>query len=227
MIKTKRSVLSISFALLLLVTMLGGCAGSPVDSTDGSTTTTTATTTTGTSATSADDTSATTDGTTSSDVTTSATGSDQTTTGTEKNPTTSTTKSTTTTTTGKAEAPFDIKTAPMPSRDVEKKELVYFSWAKLEDQYGKTAKSLPVLFKKEFGIELSGHFSTHDTYWEDLSKLKASGQSPDLVDLPNWNFYPLPITEELLQPLDSLIDFSDPMWADTQSIREQNKQYGI
>ncbi len=221
MLKKKRSALSIALALLLLVTMLGGCAGSPVDSTDGSTTTTT--TTTGTSATSADDTSSTTDGTPSGDVTTSATGSDQSTTGTEKDSTTSTTKSTTTTTTGKVDTKFDVKTAPMPSRNVEKKELVYFSWTKLEDQYGKTAKSLPVLFKKEFGIELTGHFSTHDTYWEDLSKLKASDQAPDLVDLPNWNFYPLPITEELLQPLDGLIDFSNPMWDDTKTIREQNK----
>lgn len=121
---------------------------------------------------------------------------------------------------------FDVKTAPMPSRTVSNKSLTYFSWTKLEDQYGKTAKSLPNLFKQEYGITLTGHFSTHDTYWEDLTRLKAANTAPDLVDLPNWNFYPLPITEELLQSLDGLIDFSNPMWDDTKSIRESNQWKG-
>ena len=135
------------------------------------------------------------------------------------NPTTNTTNKT-------SSSSFDISTAPMPSRTPDGKTLTYFSWATLEQSYGKDAKSLPNLFKKEFGITLKGQFSTHDTYWEDLSRMKAANNSPDLVDLPNWNFYPLPITENLLQPLDELIDFSDPLWADTASIRNSNKWKG-
>lgn len=131
-----------------------------------------------------------------------------------------------TTTKGRTDTSFSIATAPMPTRKTDGTTLTYFSWSKLEDSYGKDAKSLPNLFKKEFGITMKGHFSTHDTYWEDLSRLKAGNNSPDLVDLPNWNFYPLPITEGLLQPLDDLIDFSDPMWADTATIRNNNKWQG-
>lgn len=224
MLKTKRSALSLVLALLLLVTMLGGCGGKPVDSTGSSTTTTAATAASSTSATSDSDTSTTTGVATPENTTTSSVNGGQS--GTAAGSTTTSTTKKVTVTTGSAVTKFDVTTAKMPSRNVEKKELVYFSWTKLEDQYGKTAKSLPVLFKKEFGIELTGHFSTHDTYWEDLSKLKAAQQSPDLVDLPNWNFYPLPITEELLQPLDNLIDFSNPMWDDTKSIREQNMWNG-
>ena len=221
MLKTKRSALSLVLALLLLVTLFGGCAGKPVDSTGSSTTTTAATAASSTSATSDSDTSTTTGVATPENTTTSSVNGGQS--GTAAGSTTTSTTKKVTVTTGSAVTKFDVTTAKMPSRDVEKKELVYFSWTKLEDQYGKTAKSLPVLFKKEFGIELTGHFSTHDTYWEDLAKLKAAQESPDLVDLPNWNFYPLPITEELLQPLDSLIDFSNPMWDDTKTIREKNK----
>ncbi len=121
---------------------------------------------------------------------------------------------------------FDIATAPMPTRNLSNKKIVYYSWAKLEDEFGKTSKSLPNLLKKEFGITFESKFGTHDSYWDTLAKLKASGQAPDIVKLPNWNFYPRPITEKLIQPLDDIIDFSNPMWDDTKTIRNNNKWNG-
>ena len=133
---------------------------------------------------------------------------------------TSSKNSTNTTTT------FDIETAPMPTRTLSNKKIVYYSWAKLEDEFGKTSKSMHNIMKKEFGVTFEGKFATHDTYWDTLARLKASGDAPDIVKLPNWNFYPRPITEKLIEPLDGLIDFNNPMWADTKTIRDKNKWNG-
>lgn len=199
-------------ALVICLTMIAGC--SPKDPADEDTATTT-TTVVGSEATAGGDeggADATGDTTVANTTTVAGDNGDK--------------DTTTTKPSGSTTTKFDISTAPMPTGTVDGKTLTYFSWATLEQSYGKTAKSLPNLFKKEFDITLKGHFSTHDTYWEDLGRLKAAGNSPDLVDLPNWNFYPLPITENLLQPLDSLIDFSNPRWSDTATIRNFNKWNG-
>ena len=120
-----------------------------------------------------------------------------------------------------SENPFDITTAPMPTRTLSNKALTYYSWVTLDQIYGATPKSVPALFKKEFGVTFKGSFSSHDTYWDVLTTLKASGNSPDLVMLPNYKFFPLAIVEDLIQPLDGLIDFGNPIWNDTKLIRSK------
>jgi hypothetical protein len=44
------------------------------------------------------------------------------------------------------------------------------------------------LFTKEFGVTYKETIGTHENYWDTLATLKASGHSPDIVMLPNWNF---------------------------------------
>lgn len=119
-----------------------------------------------------------------------------------------------------------IRNAPMPTRDLEDTTVQYYSWLTLDQQYGEGNRTgLPALLNREFDIEFEGTFGTHDTYWDTLATLVAAGTSPDVVLLPNWNYYPLAITEDLIAPLDELIDFSDPLWDDTRDIIEQMQMF--
>ena len=119
-----------------------------------------------------------------------------------------------------------IETAPMPERGLSVKEVSYFAWGTLEDKWGSAPKSLQNLFKREFGITLTPVIVSYDMYWESLMTLVGAGTPPDLATLPNWNFYPTPITEDLLLPLDGLIDFSGPLWDSTRELRDANKWKG-
>lgn len=122
---------------------------------------------------------------------------------------------------------FDYTKAEMPSRSLKNKVVTYYSWVPFETSWGKDSKSLLNVMKKEHGVTFKlVKQGTHETYWDTLALLKASAQSPDLVQLPNWDYYPIPITEGLIQPMDGYIDFSNPMWADTAQVREANKWNG-
>ena len=127
---------------------------------------------------------------------------------------------------GNHDGDFDFRTAPMPTRDVEAKEITVYSWMTLEEIFGNKPKSIMNMFKKEFGITFKEIIQPYDQYWEQLATLKASGQSPDLVDLPNWMFYPHPITQNLIQPLDEFVDFSNPIWNDTKNLRTMTQWKG-
>lgn len=91
---------------------------------------------------------------------------------------------------------FDITKAPMPTANLSNKTITYYSWVPFDQSFGKDPKSIPNLFKKEFGATFKGTFGNHETYWDQLATLKAGGNSPDMVMLPNWNFYPIAITEK-------------------------------
>lgn len=129
-----------------------------------------------------------------------------------------------------ANSDFDVTTAEMPTRELKNKVIKYYSWTSLEeelnaDSYG--AKSLYNIMKKEFGVTFEQvAVGTHENYWGTLATLIASGNAPDLVKLPNWNAYPAPVSKDLLQPMDGLIDFSNPLWDDTKEVREAHKWNG-
>ena len=129
-----------------------------------------------------------------------------------------------------ANSDFDVTTAEMPTRELENKVITYYSWTSLEeelnaDTYG--AKSLLNIMQKEFGVTFEQvAVGTHENYWSTLATLIASGNAPDIVKLPNWNCYPAPVSMDLLQPLDDLIDFSNPIWDDTKEAREAHKWNG-
>lgn len=129
----------------------------------------------------------------------------------------------TTKTQAPADTEYDIKTAPLPTRKLDSDTLSYFSWVDItKNSKGKPdPKSMAALFKKEFDVELEGHMASHSTYWDTLATLKASGKSPDVVQMPDWNYYPICIVQDLVQPLDDYIDFSQPLWADSKETREK------
>lgn len=131
----------------------------------------------------------------------------------------------TTSTVSKTEKPpenYDITTAPLPERKLANKNITYFYWGDLE----KDPKSWTSLMTKQYGVNFSVKKANFANYWSTLAMLIRSGQNPDVVEMPNWDFYPRAITMDVLQPLDDILDLNNGLWNETRDIMEKYKWKG-
>lgn len=113
-------------------------------------------------------------------------------------------------------ANYDVGTAPMPTRSLSNKTLKYYYWAPLDTN----PKSWTSLMTKQFGVKFEVTVSSFGVYWDTLATMINSGKSPDIVEMPSWDFYPRPITKNLIQPLDSYMNLNDGLWNETRSTME-------
>lgn len=143
-------------------------------------------------------------------------------TSTNSNQTTSINKAEKSETVGSVEYSFDITKSDMPTRDLKNKTITYYRWEELSTD----TDSTNVLMQKEFGVKFKTVLGTHSNYWDNLATLVASDKSPDIVEMPNWNFYPTPIAKNLIQPLDSYIDLEGDLWEDTYAYTQDLKWKG-
>lgn len=123
---------------------------------------------------------------------------------------------------GSVEYSFDITKSDMPTRKLKDKTITYYRWNNLPTDNDSTN----VLMQKEFGVKFKQVIGTHANYWDNLATLVASNKSPDIVEMPNWNFYPLPIVKNLIQPLDPYIDVESKLWEDTYAFSQDLKWNG-
>ncbi len=111
---------------------------------------------------------------------------------------------------------------PVPELTASNKTLLRFGWGKMNID-----SKWDILHKQardDHGIIWADDIvSSFDAYWDDLAKLVAADKSPDLVALLSNDFYPRPVTKNLLMPLDDLIDFNDPLWDNTREAMEKVK----
>ncbi len=125
-------------------------------------------------------------------------------------------------TVGNVEYSFDITKSDMPTRKLKNKTITYYHWEALPTANDSTN----ILMQKEFGVKFKTVLGTHANYWDNLATLVSSGKSPDIVQMPNWNFYPTPIAKNLIQPLDSYIDTESKLWEDTYAFTKDLKWKG-
>lgn len=117
-------------------------------------------------------------------------------------------------------ATTDISEIEMPTADLSNnsKVLKVFGWSSMSEN--NTDGEAAEYFQEEFGVTIDETISTHATYWADLAKMVSAGNAPDVVDCAYDKFWPVPVSENLLEPWDDLIDFDSPLWADTKEQTE-------
>ena len=117
----------------------------------------------------------------------------------------------------------DIMSIEMPTADLSNndKVLTLFGWSSMDEN--ETDGEAASYFEEEFGVTIDVTISTHDTYWVDFAKMVAADNAPDVVDLTYPYFWPTPISDNLFQPWDGLIDFNTPLWADTKELIDAQK----
>lgn len=90
------------------------------------------------------------------------------------------------------------------------------------------------LFKQVYGIPEEGdesygsyadcvfvyNYVNYNDRYTQLGKLVASGDSPDIFPFESSN-YPYSVVANLFQPIDNVVDLSDPLWDDTREAMDQ------
>lgn len=71
------------------------------------------------------------------------------------------------------------------------------------------------LFEDTYGASIEYIPTTSSTRFDDLATAILGGSSPDIF-IYEWRTFPYDINKGQYQPVDSLIDWSDPMWADVK-----------
>lgn len=73
------------------------------------------------------------------------------------------------------------------------------------------------LFEDNYGAKIEYVPTTDGTCFDDLATAILGGTSPDIF-IYEWRAFPYDIVKGQYQPIDSLIDWTDPMWA---SVKDQ------
>lgn len=71
------------------------------------------------------------------------------------------------------------------------------------------------LFEDTYGASIEYIPTTSDKRFDDLATAIVGGTSPDIF-IYEWRTFPYDISKGQYQPIDSLIDWEDPMWADVK-----------
>lgn len=116
----------------------------------------------------------------------------------------------------------DIFSIKKPTRELDSKKLTLYTWVDEESVYSSIPKlpSVADIITDENGVEITVNTVSQENYWQNLATLIAGGSSPDLVQVPNWDYYPVGITSGCLQPLDDIINFDKPLWEQGKEARE-------
>lgn len=77
------------------------------------------------------------------------------------------------------------------------------------------------LFEDTYGAKVEYIPTTNSTQFDDLATAIVGGTSPDIF-IYDWRSFPYDINKGQYQPIDSLIDWEDPMWAD---VKDQADKY--
>lgn len=71
------------------------------------------------------------------------------------------------------------------------------------------------LFEDTYGASIEYIPTTSDKRFDDLATAIMGGTSPDIF-IYEWRSFPYDISKGQYQPVDSIIDWEDPMWADVK-----------
>lgn len=76
------------------------------------------------------------------------------------------------------------------------------------------------LFEDTYGAKLEYIPTTNATQFDDLATAILGGTPPDIF-VYDWRAFPYDINKGQYQPIDSIVDWNDPMWADVKDISDK------
>lgn len=76
------------------------------------------------------------------------------------------------------------------------------------------------LFEDNYGAKIEYVPTTNSSQFDDLATAILGGTSPDIF-VYDWRAFPYDINKGQYQPIDSLVDWNDPMWADVKDIADK------
>lgn len=99
----------------------------------------------------------------------------------------------------------------MPDVELENKKVTIYCWGEYVPEYENDWEGFR--FEDYYGGEVEVIVSNGD-YYENLYKLVAAGEIPDIV-VGEATSFPSMIMRDLVQPWDEYLDYDDPVWDET------------
>ncbi len=100
--------------------------------------------------------------------------------------------------------------------NIEGKTLEWMGFYDLNPTNESPERSTEVaLFEDTYGAKIEYRATTNATQFDDLATAIISGDSPDIVVYDSRSF-PYDVNKGQFQPIDSIVDWEDPMWADVK-----------
>lgn len=105
--------------------------------------------------------------------------------------------------------------------DISGKTLKWMGFYDLNPTNDNPERSAEVaLFEDTYGAKIEYLATTNDKRFDDLATAIVGGTPPDIF-IYEWRTFPYDINKNQYQPVDSLIDWSDPMWADVKTTADK------
>ena len=76
------------------------------------------------------------------------------------------------------------------------------------------------IFEDKYGASIEYMPTSNAARFDDLAAAISGGTPPDIF-IYEWRTFPYDISKGMYQPVDSLIDWSDPMWADVKDTADK------
>lgn len=111
----------------------------------------------------------------------------------------------------------------------------YFSWVDYLQNYSEdeVVNTGYFTFREKYGGSIKWIETTYEKKNDDLANLVLAGTAPDctLTGTSNFAVFPMDCIKGMYQPIDDLIDYTDPLWADMAGASEYfalgSKHYAI
>lgn len=123
-------------------------------------------------------------------------------------------------TTGTTLPPVEVPTSKEALMDVSGQTITWMADYDLNPAIGKEKSAALTLFEDQCGGKIKYHATAWTTKFEDLSTAILSGDAPDIFPY-HWIAFPSQVTSQFYQPIDDIVDFSTPLWADVAASAEQ------
>lgn len=112
-----------------------------------------------------------------------------------------------------------IDVTGMPQAELSEKKVTVYCWGEYVPE--KVYDWQGYRFEDYYGGEVEVILSTGD-YYENLYKLIAAGEIPDIV-IGEAKSFPAFLMKDLVQPWDDYVDFDNPVWQETGAMEDINK----
>ncbi len=105
--------------------------------------------------------------------------------------------------------------------DISGKSLKWMGFYDLNPTNDSPERSTEVaIFEDTYGAKIEYMPTTVTTQYDDLATSILGGSQPDIFIYSDRNF-PYDISQDRFQPIDSLVDWEDPMWADVKETADK------
>ncbi len=109
---------------------------------------------------------------------------------------------------------------PEPTIDISGQHITFLGTADINPTNSNPERSVALtLFEDSYGAKVDYIPTTSSTKFDDLATNILGGNSPDIF-IYEWLAFPCGVNQGFYQPIDSLVDFTDPLWADMKDVAD-------